>query len=151
LAVFPNDMRPLFQSRMELDAKADTRPLHQVLDSIRATNPAATAGIAESWFWCAMHERDATAAKNALDAYNGTWAFLYELSFSRSLGEGVIARMTKDEGKARSAFVAARAEQEKVVQAQPNDSRSVCTLGLIDAFLGRKEEALREGRRAVEL
>src|SRR5262249_25529746 len=62
-----------------------------------------------------------------------------------------IARMTKDEGKARSAFASARAEQEKIVQAQPNDSRSVCALGLIDAFLGRKEEALREGRRAVEL
>jgi tetratricopeptide (TPR) repeat protein len=59
--------------------------------------------------------------------------------------------MTKDEGKARSAFVAARAEQEKIVQAQPDDSRALCTLGLIDAFLGRKEEALREGRRAVEL
>ncbi len=27
----------------------------------------------------------------------------------------------------------------------------MCVLGLIDAYLGRKEEALREGRRAVEL
>ena len=33
----------------------------------------------------------------------------------------------------------------------PNDSRALCLLGLIDACLGRKEEALREGRRAVEL
>ena len=59
--------------------------------------------------------------------------------------------MTKDEGKARSAFVAARAEQQKIVQAQPNDSQALSALGLIDASLGRKEEALREGRRAVEL
>ena len=74
-----------------------------------------------------------------------------EVFLSRSFVEGLIARMTKDEGKARSAFVAARAEQEKVVQAQPNDSRALGLLGLIDAYLGRKEEALREGRRAVEL
>ena len=65
--------------------------------------------------------------------------------------EGVIARMMKDDGKARSAFTAARAEQEKIVQAQPNYGPALCVLGLIDAGLGRKEEALREGRRAVEL
>jgi serine/threonine-protein kinase len=59
--------------------------------------------------------------------------------------------MTKDEGKARSAFAAARAEQEKTVQAEPDYGPPLCVLGLIDAGLGRKEEALREGRRAVEL
>jgi serine/threonine-protein kinase len=59
--------------------------------------------------------------------------------------------MTKDNEKARSAFTAARAEQEKIVQAQPNYGPALCALGLIDAGLGRKEEALREGRRAVEL
>ncbi len=48
--------------------KADTRPLHQMLDSIRATNPAATRDIADSWLFCALAERDAAAAKNALIA-----------------------------------------------------------------------------------
>jgi len=59
--------------------------------------------------------------------------------------------MTKDDKKARAAFTAARAEQEKIIQAQPNYGPPLCVLGLIDAGLGRKEEALREGRRAVEL
>ena len=45
----------------------------------------------------------------------------------------------------------ARADQEKIIQAQPNYGPALCALGLIDAALGRKEEALREGRRAVEL
>jgi serine/threonine-protein kinase len=65
--------------------------------------------------------------------------------------EGVIARMTNDEYKAQLAFTAARAEQEKAVQAQPDYGPAWCVLGVIDAALGRKEEALREGRRAVEL
>src|SRR5207247_10174076 len=65
--------------------------------------------------------------------------------------EGVIARLTNDDEKARAAFTVARAEQEKAVQAQPNYGPPLCVLGLIDAGLGRKEEALREGRRAVEL
>jgi hypothetical protein len=44
-----------------------------------------------------------------------------------------------------------RAEQVKVVQAQPDFGPARCVLGLIDAALGRKEDALQEGRRAVEL
>jgi Flp pilus assembly protein TadD len=59
--------------------------------------------------------------------------------------------MTKDDVKARSAFTAARAEREKIIQAQPNYAAGFCALGLIDARLGRKEEALREGRQAIEL
>ena len=59
--------------------------------------------------------------------------------------------MTNDEHKAQLAFTAARAEQEKTVQAQPDYGPAWCVLGVIDAALGRKEEALREGRRAVEL
>jgi hypothetical protein len=59
--------------------------------------------------------------------------------------------MTKDDARAHSAFAAARAEQEKIVQAQPTHGPTICVLGMIDAGLGRKEEALREGRRAVEL
>jgi len=152
LAVFPNDMQMrLGYPGLEFAAKANTRPLHQMLDSIRPTNPAAMPGIVESWFWCAVAERDATAAKHALDAEGEEPIVEHGLLFSRSFLEGLIARMTNDEGKARSAFVAARAEQEKIVQAQPNDSRAWCALGLTDAYLGRKEEALREGRRAVEL
>jgi hypothetical protein len=37
------------------------------------------------------------------------------------------------------------------VQEQPNYGPPLCILALIDAGLGRKEEALRESRRAVEL
>ena len=59
--------------------------------------------------------------------------------------------MTNDEHKAQLAFTAARAEQEKIVQAQPDFGPAWCVLGMIDAALGRKEEALREGRRALEL
>ena len=59
--------------------------------------------------------------------------------------------MTKDDSKMLSAFTAARAEQEKTVQAQPNYAPALCVLGLIDAGLGHREQALRGGRRAVEL
>ena len=65
--------------------------------------------------------------------------------------EGLIAQMTQDDAEAHLAFIAARAEQEKLVRSNPDDAGAVFVLGLIDAVLGRKEDALREGRRAVEL
>jgi tetratricopeptide (TPR) repeat protein len=40
---------------------------------------------------------------------------------------------------------------EKIVIEQPNYAEALCMLGMIDAGLGRKEEALAEGRSAVEL
>jgi len=59
--------------------------------------------------------------------------------------------MTNDKEKARSAFIAARAEQENTVRNRPNYGPAIYMLGLIDAGLGRKEEALHEGRCAIEL
>jgi tetratricopeptide (TPR) repeat protein len=59
--------------------------------------------------------------------------------------------MNKDEARARSAFETARAQQEKIVQAQPDYGPALCVLGLIDAALGRKDLALDEGRRAIAL
>ena len=73
------------------------------------------------------------------------------ISLSHSFGEGLLARMTKDETRARTAFEATRAQQEKIVQAQPDYGPALCVLGLIDAALGRKDLALEEGRRAIAL
>ncbi len=153
LAIEPNDVDTnAAHAFVEFHWKADTRPLHQMLDSIRATNPVARQSIADSWLICALAERDAAAAKNAAIAAGANPPFTDEaVNFSRAFVEGVIARMTKDEDEARSAFTAARAEQEKIIEAQPNYGPPLCVLGLIDAALGRKEEAMGEGRRAVAL
>jgi TolB-like protein len=151
----PNDAVTKVQHAfVELSSKADTGPLHQMIESIRATNPAAIPSIANNWLVCALAERDGTAAENALTAFGEspiTFGSTENVLFNRLFVEGVIARMTKNEDRARSAFIAARAEQEKIIQAQPNYGPALCVLGLIDAGLGRREEALREGRRAVEL
>jgi eukaryotic-like serine/threonine-protein kinase len=155
LAFEPND--PITKSQhafVELDSKADTRPLHEVTDSIRDKNPAALSSIADNWILCALAERDSAAARKALIALGenpASLAPIADVRFNRSFMEGVIARLAKDDAKAQAAFTAARAEQEKIIKAQPNYGPAVCVLGLIDAALGRKQEALREGRRAVDL
>jgi len=154
LAIVPNDVATEAERTVvELNWHADVRPLRQVLDSIRAVNPAAMSNIADARLLCALAERDADAARNALMAFGENKPHLTtdNVPLTRLFLEGVVARMAKEAAKAQSAFTAARAEQDKTVQAQPNYGPALCVLGLIDASLGRKEEALREGRRAVEL
>jgi len=155
LSFTPND--PFVQAQLgfvDFEEKADSRPYHQVLDSIRHTNPAAIPAISADWLYCALAEHDAADATEALVASGENsvlqgWAD--NVRFSRPFVQGVIARMSNDPAKAETAFAAARAEQEKILQAQPDDPGALCVLGLIDAALGRKDDALREGRRAVEL
>jgi TolB-like protein/Tfp pilus assembly protein PilF len=132
--------------------KGDTRPLRQTIDAILAQGPGGIASAADTWFFCALAERDPAAAERALVALgdNPSWNES-AIRLSRSFGEGLLARMTKDEARARTAFEAARAQQEKVVQAQPDYGPTLCVLGLIDAALGRKDVALDEGRRAIAL
>jgi TolB-like protein/DNA-binding winged helix-turn-helix (wHTH) protein/Tfp pilus assembly protein PilF len=153
LAVEPNDIKiKVRRANVELEWKADTGPLHHLIDSIRAANPAAIPDIIDAWLICALAERDPTAAHDALMASRENTPLSSEVfRFNRSFVEGIIARMTNNSDKAQSAFAAARAEQEKTVQAQPDFGPPLVVLGLIDAVLGRREEALREGRRAVEL
>ena len=136
---------------VDLDWKADTRPLHRTIDEIRVKDPAALQSVADSWLICALAERDPAAAASALSESGENALGDGPIQFSRAFLEGVIARMMKDDRKAQSAFAVARADQEKIVQAQPNYGPSLVLLGLIDAALGRRDEALREGRRAVEL
>ena len=152
LAIEPNDAdMQVWRAFAQFDWKAETRALHQVIDEIRVKNPAALQRVGDSWFYCALAERDAAAAANAITALGDNRVGNDVAKYSPRFLEGLIARMTKDDAKARAAFTAARAEQEKQVQAHPDDAGALSVLGLIDAALGRKEEALREGRRAIEL
>jgi tetratricopeptide (TPR) repeat protein len=134
-----------------VDWKADTGPSHQLINEIRTTNPASMPQLAGLSLLCALAERDVAAAKDALLASDEFPLGRQAVNFTRPFVEGVIARMTNDEHNAQLAFAAAREKQEKTVQSEPDYGPAWCVLGVIDAALGRKEAALREGRRAVEL
>jgi len=153
LAIDPNNVQlRIYRADNDLAWKADTHAVHQVIDSLRENNPRAIHQIADSWVDTALADRDPTAAKAALIAAAENTPFNDNaVHFNRSFVEGWIARFEQNELKARSDFESARLEQEKIVQAQPNYAPPLCVLGVIDALLGRKQEALSECRRAVEL
>jgi tetratricopeptide (TPR) repeat protein len=152
LVLQPDDVQTkVVRAAVDFDWKADTRPLHRVLNEIRAKNPADLEDVADNGILCAMAERDPVAAADALAAL-GENKFGFDIvKFSHAFVEGLIARMTNNKEQAAAAFTAARAEQEKIIEAQPDYAPALCVLGLIDAALGRKDEAIAEGRRATEM
>lgn len=151
LALIPRDLDTrVTRAVVDLEWKADTRPLHEAVRTILAEDPATAGDLAANWFYLALCERDPAATTQALAAMPASGTAV-DLNFPRSWCEGLAARVRGDDAAARTAFLAARAEVEKMVSEQPDYGPALTVLGLTDAALGRKEEAIREGRRAVEV
>jgi TolB-like protein/Tfp pilus assembly protein PilF/class 3 adenylate cyclase len=153
LAVAPKDVPTrTARARLDLEWRADTKPLHSVIESILAEDPAAAPTLANAWVHLALCEHDLAAADRALVALSGnSYTPSTPVFFSPAFVEALIARIRGDTAAAHTAFTKARAQQEQIVRSDPDYAPALCVLGLIDAGLGRKEDALREGRRATEL
>jgi tetratricopeptide (TPR) repeat protein len=61
------------------------------------------------------------------------------------------ARNRGDEEAARRAFTSAREQAAERVRSLPNDAGAASVLGMTQAALGEKEDAIRAGIRATEL
>jgi tetratricopeptide (TPR) repeat protein len=153
LAVTPNDaVARVARGLAELDSDATVQPGQLAVQEVLANNPADGVKIVDRWFNIALCARDAKDAKRALGSMlqeGMTWGA--NVRTPRSFCEGLAARVFGDNEAAMNAFADAREEMETVLQKQPDYAEAISVLGMIDAALGRKEDALREGRRAVEL
>ena len=135
---------------LEMHWRADTRRWRATIEKILADEPASAndPSMKLQRFQLALSDRDLESANRAVialpqEAMDG---------FSRDFWVGVLARVKGDMLAAQAAFTTARAQQQEVDRAvPPNDAPALSRLGVIDAGRGRKEEALREGRRAAEL
>lgn len=152
LAIVPKDVETrVARALVDLDWHADPRPLRATIEAILAEDPAAAPTFADNWLTLALCERDSAAAERACAALTEDGVQISALQLSRAFWEGLVARVRGDTVAARAAYTAARAQQEELVRTQPDYAPALCVLGLVDAGLGRTEDALREGRRSVEL
>jgi TolB-like protein/Tfp pilus assembly protein PilF len=151
LGLIPGDLDTrVTRASVDLEWRADPRPLRESIRTILAENPATAPDLAAQWFYLALCERDPAAVTQALAAIPDSGTAV-DLNFPRSWCEGLAARSKGDVATAQGAFLAAHAELERTVSEQPGYAPALCVLGLIDAALGRKDEAIREGRHAIEL
>jgi tetratricopeptide (TPR) repeat protein len=126
-------------------------PLRATINEVVTEDPNAGEAIADHWFHFALCEGDAAEVSRALAFISPEGDTLSNVRMPRKVFEAIAARARGDAVTARTAFTAARAEMEKIAPEQPDYAEALCMLGLIDAGVGRKEEALTQGRRAVEL
>ena len=132
--------------------QADIKPLRKELSEILTEEPGAAEKIADVLFLCAMAERDSAAVDRAVAAIPAEGISAGgNFIFPREWFVGVAARTFNDEATAQRSFNAARVLEEKITRDQPDYAQAWSLLGRIAAALGRKEDAIREGRRACEL
>ena len=136
---------------IELETCADTQPAHDAIQKILVEDPSAVEAIAEQWLYIALCRRDSVEMGSVLTSIPPLGIVPFNVRMPRSFCEGLVARVQGDAGAASAAFTSARSEMENVLRDQPEYAEGLCLIGMIDAGLGRKEEALREGRLAAEL
>ena len=136
---------------LDFFAVGDTRPLQRLLAQIPSgIDPD---GIVTGARWdVAMLQRDFAAAENALRASPRPQIdYLNGGNTPKTLLAGCIPLARGYPDKAQPLLEQARSEFADAVEQSPLIGEVHANLGLVDAYLGRKEEAIREGRRAVEL
>jgi tetratricopeptide (TPR) repeat protein len=127
------------------------QPLQDVIGKIISEDPSAVDAISEHWLYLTLCRRNATEMGRALASLPPVGILRRDMILPRSFCEGLVARARNDATAAETAFTAARVEMEKVMREQPDYAQALCVMGMSDAALGHKEDAIREGRRAVEL
>ena len=95
------------------------------------------------------HDADAVSrlAENAVQPSPGRYGFHYPKAWFSSLA----ARMRGDADGARAAFTAARVEMARTALSDLSNPRLLSQLAMIDAGLGRKEEAIKEAKQACDM
>ena len=136
---------------VDLDWRADLKPLHSTIELILREKPSAAPQIADQWLYLALCERDPDTAARALALFPPDGCNRDGFPFPIAWCESLVARAKGDLDSAHAALIKARAELDEIVREQPNYAKALCAIGIIDAALGRDKEAIAEGQRAVEL
>jgi TolB-like protein/Flp pilus assembly protein TadD len=102
--------------------------------------------------WILTVERKFPDALQVLERFHGETMYTMSTAPSpKAFLEGTIHLLQGDKTKAQAEFEHARLISEKLVREAPEDSARHAQYGLILAALGQKQEAIAEGKRAVEL
>ena len=152
LAIAPKDVPSrVRRAWVDVQSQGNTKPLHATIQAILAEDPNAAPVLVDHWLYLALRERDPVEVKRALAAMPTDGCYDENIPFPNSWCEGLAARLGGDESAARAAFTKARGQIERIVHDQPKYAEALCVLGVIDAALGNKEDAVHEGKRAVDL
>jgi eukaryotic-like serine/threonine-protein kinase len=151
-AIAPQDVTSrVRRAWVDVESRADLKPAHAAIEKVLAENPSNSPAIVSWWLDLGLRERDPALADRALSALPAGGCYEENIPFPNGWCEGLVAKLRGDESAARAAFSTARKELEQKLRDQPDYAAALCAIGVIDAALGNKTDAIKEGERAVEL
>ena len=152
LTIAPNDVSSrVRRAVVDLESHADPKSLHTVVDTVLTEDANAALGFVNPWLFVLLRGRDSAGIQHTLSNMGDGGCFDENIPFPNDWCEGLAAWMRGDASAAGTALDTARKELAEKVQKQPDYAAALCALGVVDAVLGNKEDAIREGDRAVEL
>jgi tetratricopeptide (TPR) repeat protein len=150
LAIKPDFAPPrIGLAYLEVFRNGDPVAGSKILESIPASADL-TGMVTVSRWDLAMLERDYATAETILTEAPSE-KFSPPGAFPKTYYQGRIARARGDIESAQRYLDVPRADAEKWVRDNPDAAERHAHLGLISAYMQRKEDAIRESRRAVEL
>jgi TolB-like protein/Flp pilus assembly protein TadD len=147
LATYPEEKLGFLDEKFLIAyALGDTKTCREIIESLpRGYNPGGHTSMIR--FQVAFLDRDWEEAERIIDAAKklAPEGFITPIPFLY----GFMARAQGNAEKARPLFSQARKILEQTLVKRPDDAEPLAWIGLTDAALGRKEEAIREGREAA--
>ena len=151
LAISPKDIpSQVRRALVDLEGHADPKAFHTAVDAILTEDANASLCFVNPWLFLVLRAPDPTVQR-ALFNMTECGCFDENIPFPGGWCEGQLAKFRGNESAAQAAFNSARNELGQTVQKQPDYAAALCALGVIDAVLGNKEDAIREGERTVQL
>jgi tetratricopeptide (TPR) repeat protein len=141
---------PIHRALGRLESSADIAPLRAAFAAQSEANQLDDSDKASAEMNIAVWTHDSEAitrflaTKHAQPTFNG-------VEYPDAWFEALAARMRGDNPTAVAAFTGARSQMEQRARSSPSEGVPLSILAIIDAGLGRKEEALQEAKGACDL
>lgn len=148
IALAPDDVWPyLTKAFVYWSWKGDNKKAKAALASIRCEH----AWTPWAWYWSEMYDRKYEDAIERLGVVSGDWIRIKICARPLVLLRGFAYELMNESEKARAQYESARNMLEQEIKKAPDDPRYHSSLGIAYANLGLKEQAIKEGKRAIEL
>jgi serine/threonine protein kinase/Tfp pilus assembly protein PilF len=141
----------LLYALRKVGSRGDLAPLRAALAGLSQSNDPDGSDRLKHGVILRLFEGDANGADRVLAAGKDSEFEDSGFTYPKPWFAALAANLRHDHAAAQAAFAAARPIMEKSVANKPDSGMRLSYLAMIDAGLGRKEDAVREGLRACEL
>ena len=141
---------PIERACARLEYSADIAPVREAFATQLAAHQLHDNEIAINQVMIALWSHDADAVSRFVSTKHGFTAWS-GVSFPDAWFEALAARIRGDKPAALKAFAIARLQMEERVRVDPTDGSTLSFMAIIDAGLGRTQQAVEEGKRACDL